>query len=116
MVNCKDCKKSEVGKDGRMCYIKAIHYQDPKVKDTDSCKYGVAKENVAQHTEQAQTATTDKKESSQPVTPKVEEKATTEPKTEVKQETSTNNTVNSQPKIEDASKYANKSNVSATVK
>ncbi len=116
MVRCKYCKKSEVGKDGRVCYIKAMHYQDPKVKDTDSCKYGVAKEGFTHPTEQAQTATTDKKESSQPVTPKVEEKATTEPKTEVKQEASTNNATSSQPKVEDASKDTSKSNVSATVK
>mgnify|MGYP000853783455 CR=1 FL=1 len=102
MINCKDCKKSEVGKDGRVCYIKAIHYQDFHVKDDDSCKYGIAKENLP---EQPQTATADKKESSQPITPKVEEKAPTEPKAEVKP----NDTV------ADNSKDVNKSNVSAKV-
>ncbi len=96
MINCKDCKKSEVGKDGRVCYIKALHYQDPKVKDDDSCKYGVEKPIEAN------------KGTSQPITPPVQEKASVEPKAEVKQEAKTNNIV-------DNSKDVNKSNVSAKV-
>ena len=96
MVQCKDCKKSEVGKDGRVCYIKAIHYQDFHVKDDDGCKYGVEKPVEAN------------KETSQPITPKAEEKATTEPKAEVKQEVKPSN-------IADNSKDVNKSNVSAKV-
>lgn len=96
MVQCKDCKKSEVGKNGRVCYIKAIHYQDIHVKDDDSCKYGVEKPVEVN------------KGTSQPVAPKVEVKATTEPKAEDKQEAKTNNIV-------DNSKDVNKNNVSAKV-
>jgi hypothetical protein len=43
MVQCKDCRKSEVGKDGRVCYFKAIQWKDTHVKDDDSCEYGVEK-------------------------------------------------------------------------
>lgn len=103
MVNCKGCKKSEVGKDGRVCYIKAIHYQDIHVKDEYSCKYGVEKPVEAN------------KGTSQPITPPVQEKTAVEPKTENKQEVKTNNTINTKSS-EDSLKDANKSNVSATVK
>jgi hypothetical protein len=96
MVQCKDCKKSEVGKNGRVCYIKAIHYQDIHVKDDDSCKYGVEKPVEVN------------KGTSQPVTPKVEEKGPVDTKADDKQETKANN-------IADNSKDVNKSNVSAKV-
>jgi len=109
MVNCKDCKKSEVGKDGRVCYIKAMHYQNIHVSDDDSCKYGILKDGITQPVEQPQKTTEDKKEPSQPVTPKVEEKATTDTKEEDKQGTKENN-------VTDNSKDANKNNISSIVK
>lgn len=43
MIQCKDCRKSEVGKNGRVCYFKAIQWKDIHVKDSDSCEYGVEK-------------------------------------------------------------------------
>lgn len=43
MIQCKNCKKSEVGKNGRVCYFKAIQWKDTHVKDSDSCEYGVEK-------------------------------------------------------------------------